>query len=128
MPHWGDGRLLEPGRTAGAGRPDRTAGPPGPAGADGSPIWAIVDSTYDSSGVAVYFVHQSHAADVQLVNGVTVVTFDRDVHACAYQVTSQSGHLSTTAHSVGANQVQVDLFDNDIHQEVLRAYSLTVSC
>ena len=119
-----------PGAT-GAQGPAGPAGPqgePGPAGADGSPIWAVVDSKFDSGGLTMFFVHKSHATDVQLMaNGLTVVTFDRDVSACAYQATSQSGHLSVTARPVG-NQVQVGLFDNDTHQEVLRQYSLTVSC
>jgi hypothetical protein len=104
-------------------------GEPGPAGADGSPIWAVVDSTFDSDGLALHLVNQSHATDVQLApGGVTVVTFDRDVHACAYQATSHVAHRVLSARSVGTNQVQVGIFDLSTNQEALGKYSLTVSC
>ena len=111
--------------------PQGDAGPQGqqgPAGSDGSPLWATVESYLQGSGVRARFIHQSHATDVEVLgNGATVVTFDRNVGTCAYQVTPESQHPSASAFPYSATQVEVNLYNNQ-DELILTPFSLTVSC
>jgi len=81
-------------------------------------------------GTQVSIATGNHATGVQATSyDNTVVTFDRDVHDCAFQVTPRGGFPT-------ANAVPVD---SDVHEVVvtltlngssfvLGSYSLTVSC
>jgi hypothetical protein len=113
---------------AGAQGPAGERGPAGPAGADGSPLWAVIQTGFNVNGPTVQLASGSHATDAQFVGTSSVVTFDRDVHNCAMQVTARSNHSDVTARpsSSDPDAVEVSLFENDV--AVNRAYSLTVSC
>ncbi|HEY3632871.1 MAG TPA: hypothetical protein VGL21_18360 [Jatrophihabitantaceae bacterium] len=117
-----------PAGAAGAPGQPGPAGARGPAGADGSPLWAVVRDGYDGTAPTVTIDSGSHAVNAEFVEDYSLVTFDRDIHACAVQVTPRTLHATVAASPFtgDAHKVQVHIYENDV--AVNRAYSLSVSC
>jgi hypothetical protein len=115
-----------PGPSGAPGMP----GPQGPAGADGSPLWAVVAPTFDpeTNTVSVSLRAGSHATGVAFQGNDTVVTFDRSVSLCAYQVTAEVSSVTVGAASAGSDKVVVRLRDVATGNAMTRPYSLMVSC
>jgi hypothetical protein len=118
-----------PGATGamGSAGPQGAQGAPGPAGADGSPLWAIVSAHNGQVALA----GGSHAIGVEATTfDNTVVTFDRDVQGCAFQVTPRGGFPAVTATTFSADvhKVVVTLSLSQGASFVLGPFSLTVSC
>ncbi|HEY3714942.1 MAG TPA: collagen-like protein [Jatrophihabitantaceae bacterium] len=114
----------------GATGPVGPQGDTGPAGRDGSPLWAVVTITFDvdSGQVIASTTRGGHATNAEVLAGITLITFDQDVHTCAMQVTPRAPHLSASATPYGldVHKVAVTLFDGSA--EIFRNYSLTVTC
>lgn len=112
---------------AGPQGPRGLQGPQGPPGADGTPLWAVVQEgvTLPEGSPFVQLDSGSHATAVAFADGGTVVTFDRDVHTCAMQVTvREAGDITATAQpGSDIDDVQVQL-----HGTSLADFSLSVSC
>lgn len=111
---------------AGPQGPAGETGPQGPAGADGSLLWAVVlDGVGDGPQPIATVVSGSHATGAAWVGDHTEVTFDRDVSACAVQVTPRTERIAAGARPFGS-KVHVRLHEGTTL--VNRSYSLSVSC